>query len=334
MTPDNAPSRVFADALAREQARVEARCSELIDTLAAHHDRLTEAMKYCVLGGGKRLRPVLCLWTYDLFGPRTEDYDAHDAVLNAHNAGLNAHDAVLDAHNAVLDAACALEFIHSYSLVHDDLPCMDDDDTRRGQPSSHVKFGEATAVLTGDALVTLAFDTVAHLVARWNVSPQVVVEALEVLTVAAGTGGLVGGQALDLESEGCGGDRALVERIHRGKTAALIAAAMETGAVMAGADLQVRTAVREAGYLSGSAFQITDDLLDGVGSKETLGKTPGKDIKTGKITYMSVASADEARREADSRIAAAKRLLPNQHHHTAAHGRMVALLGLLVDRKA
>lgn len=253
---------------------IERRCEELVDTLASHHPVMRDAIRYSLLGGGKRLRAVLTVWTHDFVGGGARD--------------------------AALDGACAVECVHAYSLVHDDLPCMDDDDFRRGKPSCHAHFGEATAVLAGDALLTLSFEILSTIPGRHpGVGGNVALGAIAALASASGTGGLIGGQALDLEAEGReGADVGDVERIHTSKTGRLIAAAMEIGARIGGAPPSVREGVRRVGLLAGKAFQIVDDLLDLEADKETLGKTPGKDVKRNKLTYPSVAGVECARAEA------------------------------------
>ncbi len=275
---------------ARDREAIDARLSAIVDARASHHAATGEAIRYALLGGGKRLRPLLCLWTHDLFAGSER---AHTRL-------------------AALDAACALECVHTYSLVHDDLPCMDDDDLRRGQPSLHRRFDEATAVLTGDALLALAFEVLAEL----NAAPGVVIETVRVLASAAGTGGLITGQTLDLEYTGGSerGDMAVVERIHEFKTARLFAASMEMGAMVAwngstlGDDACER--VRRAGHLAGSAFQIVDDLLDLAGDAPTLGKTPRKDVARGKLTFPAVAGVDASEEAARDRIARALECVP------------------------
>jgi len=253
---------------------IERRCGELVDALASHHPPMREAIRYSLLGGGKRLRGVLTLWTHDFVGGAARE--------------------------AALDGACAVECVHAYSLVHDDLPCMDDDDFRRGKPSCHARFGEATAVLTGDALLTLAFEILSTIPARHSaVGAGVALGAIAALASASGTGGLIGGQALDLEAEGREGSVVEdVERIHARKTGRLIAAAMEVGALIGGAPSEVCERIRGVGLLCGKAFQIVDDLLDLEADKETLGKTPGKDVKRDKLTYPSVAGVERSRAEA------------------------------------
>ena len=327
-TPDSATDEFVARSDA-ERTAVDNRLVELVDTLAAEHEGMHEAISYALLGGGKRLRPILCLWSHDLVGGSRRD--------------------------VALDTACAIECIHTYSLIHDDLPCMDDDDLRRGRPSTHKKFGEATAVLAGDALLTLAFQIVASMPERLGGGGSVVVEdALEITAIlasAAGTGGLITGQALDLESHAGAGSLDDVGRIHKNKTARLIAAAMEAGSVAGGAGDQTRKRIREAGgagliaggvrdntrerireagMLAGEAFQIVDDVLDCVTDRETLGKTPGKDAQENKLTYPAVAGLEAARVEAAALIAAAKTALPD-----GTDGPMIqAIFDFIVERGA
>jgi geranylgeranyl diphosphate synthase type II len=279
-------SDAFRERYDLERDAVENRCAELVETLASDHTGMVESISYSLLGGGKRLRPILCLWTHDLVGGDDRD--------------------------VALDAACAVECIHTYSLIHDDLPCMDDDDYRRGRPSSHKRFGEATAVLTGDALLTLAFGIVATIPERHRFERgDGIVEVAKILATAAGTGGLITGQALDISETGKKGDLETVRRIHQNKTARLICAAMEVGAVVGNAGKPQRDRIRRCGMSAGEAFQIIDDILDLERDRETLGKTPGKDVQTGKLTYPSVVGIDEARSTARSLIAEAKSLLPS-----------------------
>ena len=231
--------------------------------------RLYEAMRYSVLGGGKRLRAFL-------------------VRSGARLAGAGAGGALL--------VAAAIEMIHGYSLVHDDLPAMDDDDLRRGRPSCHVAFDEATAILAGDALLTLAFEVAAD--PRVHPDPSVRCELVRTMAMAAGGDGMVGGQMIDLAAEHGGADHALIVRLERMKTGALIAFSCEAGAILAGRDAGFRRALREFGYDVGLAFQIIDDVLDVVGDEATLGKTVGKDAAAGKATFIAALGLEGARREA------------------------------------
>jgi geranylgeranyl pyrophosphate synthase len=283
MSPEQVSS-IFRAACDTERAAVEDRLDRLVDSIAAEHAGIHEAIRYCLLGGGKRLRPILCLWSHDLVGG--------------------------DRRDAALEVACAIECIHTYSLIHDDLPCMDDDDYRRGQPSAHKKFGEATAVLTGDALLTVAFQIVATAPGRCpGLGPHEALDITGLLAGAAGTGGLITGQALDLAGSAGTGDLEAVRNIHRNKTARLIAAAMESGVVCGAGSSQQRRLVKAAGLEAGEAFQIADDVLDCVTDRETLGKTPGKDAAADKLTYPAVRGLDGARKAARRLVADAKRKL-------------------------
>jgi geranylgeranyl diphosphate synthase type II len=259
------------EALEASRIEVNRRLEAIVDDQAGP-EHMVSALRYTLLDGGKRLRPALCLWTHDGLGGKQR--------------------------GACLDVACALECLHTYSLIHDDLPCMDDDDLRRGKPSCHKEFGEGVAVLAGDALLTLCFDVIARLRDRYGVDADTVVGTTLVVARAAGTEGLITGQALDLISDTLEPTIDMVERIHTHKTAALISAAMLAGAVVAGADAEARLRVERAGLMAGQAFQIIDDILDVQMDAETLGKTPGKDAAAGKLTYPSVAGLEEARRRA------------------------------------
>jgi geranylgeranyl diphosphate synthase type II len=238
------------------------------DPAAACPARLAAAMRYSVLGGGKRLRPLLCLLAAEACGAEAE---------------------------AAVPAACALEMVHTYSLIHDDLPAMDDDDLRRGRPTCHKAFDEATAILAGDALLTLAFEVVAT-----HTRPDAAaVGCVRVLAESAGAVGMVGGQMADLLAEGrSDGTAEALEAIHRRKTGALLRAALRMGAIIAGADAPRRAALDSYGRAVGLAFQIVDDLLDVQGDETKLGKRVGKDSELGKWTYPGFWGVDESRRRA------------------------------------
>ena len=232
--------------------------------------RLAEAMRYSVFAGGKRLRPMLVLLACDLCGGRPDD---------------------------ALPPACAIELVHAYSLIHDDLPAMDDDDFRRGRPSCHKAFDEATAILAGDALLTLAFE----LLARPPCEGRGAVLVAE-LARGAGTDGMLGGQMADMALQGAEPTAEGVEFIHDHKTAALIAASMRLGAVAAGADQATVDRLGRAGHALGLAFQIADDTLDVEATTEQLGKTAGKDAASGKVTYPAVFGLAESRRRAQALV--------------------------------
>jgi geranylgeranyl diphosphate synthase, type II len=227
--------------------------------------RLAAAMRYSVLGGGKRLRPVLCLMAAEACGA--------DPAL-------------------AMPAACALEMVHTYSLIHDDLPAMDDDDLRRGHPTCHKAFDEATAVLAGDALLTLAFEVIAA-----HVHPaEAAVDCVRALAEAAGPAGMVGGQMADLQAEGrTDGTLDALAAIHRRKTGALLRASLRMGAIVAGADEASLHALDVYGHAVGLAFQIIDDLLDVQGDEAKLGKRARKDSELGKWTYPGFLGIEASR---------------------------------------
>jgi geranylgeranyl diphosphate synthase type II len=215
-------------------------------------------MRYSVFAGGKRIRPILCLETARIF--------AADVAPALH-------------------PACAMEFIHTYSLIHDDLPALDNDDLRRGKPTCHKKFGEAIAILAGDALLTLAFETIGTTPAAAERRAAILTE----VAAAAGTiNGMVGGQVADIEAEGRPVDPQMLEYIHRSKTAALIRASITAGALCAGANPDDVARLRRFGDTIGWAFQVTDDILDVEESSAALGKTAGKDLAQQKATYPAV----------------------------------------------
>jgi geranylgeranyl pyrophosphate synthase len=227
------------------------------------------AVRYSLFAGGKRIRPVLVLAAGEAVGGARED---------------------------LMPFACAVEMVHTYSLVHDDLPAMDDDDLRRGRPTSHKVFGEAIAILAGDALLTRAFHFLAEVPAGWDadrVGRRV--RATAVLGEACGTTGLIGGQVMDLESEGHALDGTALERLHRAKTGALLTACVRGGAILGGAGEEELALLGRYAAAVGLAFQIVDDVLDATEGAERLGKTAGKDAAAGKATYVSVHGLARAR---------------------------------------
>lgn len=244
-------------------------------------ETLHEAMRYSLFCGGKRLRPLLCM------------------------AGA---EAVGGAAESVLPAACALEMIHTFSLIHDDLPAIDDDDYRRGALTAHKKYGEAMAILAGDALHTLAFSTLArHQTAD---DPAMLVRVIGLIADAAGTAGMVGGQVDDLHYERQPVDGAILRRIHARKTGALLNASILAGALLSGATPEQEAALRAYGDQVGLAFQIVDDILDVTGDDVKLGKQTGSDVKNDKATYPKVYGITESRRLAGAASDAAVAALP------------------------
>jgi geranylgeranyl diphosphate synthase type II len=244
--------------LEEDRLAVDAALEQLLPRESTRPASIHQAMRYSVFAGGKRIRPILCLETARIFAPDV---------------------------TAAMHPACAIEMIHTYSLIHDDLPALDNDDLRRGKPTCHRKFGEATAILAGDALLTLAFETIS----ATPVAPAQCIAMLKEVASAAGTvNGMVGGQVADLEAEGRRVDPEMLEYIHRSKTAALIRASVTSGALCAGAADDDVTRLRRFGETIGWAFQVTDDILDVEESSAALGKTAGKDMAQQKATYPAI----------------------------------------------
>lgn len=237
--------------------------------------KIDDAMAYSLLAGGKRIRPVLLMATAEALGVKGYNY---------------------------LPVACGLEMIHTYSLIHDDLPCMDDDDYRRGRLTNHKVFGEAMAVLAGDGLLTLAFEVMLE---QKNVDPRVLIETVREMAMCAGNFGMVGGQGLDLENEGKSISAEELRKMHAGKTGALFIAAVRGGAHLAGANEQELLALTKFADLLGLAFQITDDILDVEGTTEDLGKPVGSDEKNHKSTYVSLYGLEAAKALAEKTVAEA-----------------------------
>jgi farnesyl diphosphate synthase len=284
----------LAAAFDAESARVSAEVDSFFAALLAPPDdtraRLFEAMRHAAIGGGKRLRPLLTIAGSRLFA--------------------------ID-HERALRVGCAIEAIHVYSLVHDDLPCMDDADLRRGKPSVHKAFGEAEAVLAGDSLHALAFEILAH--PATHEDPRVRADLALELARAAGPGGMAGGQMMDLAAEGRQLDLPAVTRLQQLKTGALIEYAVEAASIMARLPIDARTPYRGYARNIGLAFQIADDLIDHSGSEAAAGKRTGKDAGAGKATFVSLLGADRARQQA--------RLLVEQAvEHLADHGDEADLL--------
>ena len=261
--------------------RIEESLKAYIDNCCAP-ERLKESMGYSLLAGGKRLRTMLCLEAASMLGGSEE---------------------------AAMPIACALEMIHTYSLIHDDLPCMDDDDMRRGRPSNHKVFGEGNAVLAGDGLLSLAFETMLNEGDKHIAKAPRYYEAAAEVARGAGVSGMVAGQSLDLEKTGSDGDIALLEAIQTRKTGAMIEAALCSGAIIAGAEKAELDAIRSFAKSYGKLFQITDDILDVAGTKENMGKTLGKDAEENKLTAVTLLGLDGAREYAAMVSNEAKRAL-------------------------
>ena len=254
--------------LSRVARDTEAILEELLPPKTAYPPSIHSLMRYSVFAGGKRIRPALIMASHEACGGR---FGNRETLL----------------------ACAAIEMLHTFSLIHDDLPCMDDDDFRRGKPTAHKAFGEATAVLGGDALCIFAFECLARIQ-----RPDVIEEIAQAL----GTRGMIGGQVVDIESEGKPATRETLEYIHKNKTAALIRSCVRTGAMLAGApDEDIRRLSRYGDYV-GLAFQVVDDILDEEGTTEQIGKDAGSDREKGKVTFPSVCGMDYSKRHAKELI--------------------------------
>ena len=286
--------------LQERKAEVEA----ALDAVAGDEPsvQLREAMRYSLLAGGKRLRPILCLASCELVGGDPQ---------------------------RAMSTACALEMVHTMSLIHDDLPAMDDDDLRRGRPTNHKMFGEATAILAGDGLLCRAFEMVA---AR---SPGVPAERLLAIVArlasAAGAPGLVGGQMLDLDSEGKRVPLARLEEIHLRKTAALLEVSVTSGALVAGAGPELLALLSRYARNIGLAFQIIDDILDVTADSATLGKTAGKDERAEKSTYPALLGLEASRERACALVAEAKEVLQEQSEQALP---LLSLADFIINRNS
>ncbi|MBR5912946.1 MAG: polyprenyl synthetase family protein [Selenomonadaceae bacterium] len=237
-------------------------------------EKIFQAMEYSLIGGGKKLRPILLMAAADAISNEGEKF---------------------------LPVACAVEMIHTYSLIHDDLPAMDNDDYRRGKWTNHKVFGDAIAILAGDALLTLAFEVIT----RQKADPKTLITVIREISTAAGIGGMVGGQAIDIQSEGKRLNLVKLRRMHLAKTGALFRAAIRSGAILAGASDEKLDALTKYAENFGLAFQITDDILDVTGKTETLGKSVGSDTRNNKSTYVTLMEPQEAQILAELTVEAA-----------------------------
>lgn len=229
---------------------------------------LKDAMDYSLMAGGKRLRPALCLMAAEMFGEPDK----------------------------AMDVACAIEMIHTYSLIHDDLPAMDNDDLRRGRPTNHKVFGEAYAILAGDALLNSAFEVMLKAALDSNEHSLNYLYALNIIAEASGSKGMIAGQIADIEFEGTEQGKDVLEYIHDRKTAAMITASVTSGAALMGASKTEIDALKKYGQCIGLVFQIIDDILDETGDKDKLGKTPGKDKDADKQTFLRLYGMEESKR--------------------------------------
>jgi geranylgeranyl diphosphate synthase type II len=292
----------FRDYVNEQLKLIDCELDRLVPAESTPPATIHRAMRYSLFAGGKRIRPLLC---------------------------LAAADAVSEAIDGAVTAASTLEFIHTYSLIHDDLPALDNDDYRRGKLTCHKVFGDAMAILAGDALLTLAFQVLSRCL---KVSDRRRALLAAELSTAAGTvGGMIGGQVADLEGEGQSPDAALLESIHRAKTGALLRASVRMGAIYAGATQGQLAALSAYGEHIGLAFQMIDDILDVEESSEALGKTAGKDAQQHKITFPAVYGLDESRRMAEAERLKAHAALDS---FGARASRLRELADLIVQRKA
>ena len=289
------------ETLERGVQQIDAALDRLIPSAETYPVSIHRAMRHSVFAGGKRIRPILCM-------------EAARAVGGSIPAGI-------------ADLGACLEMLHTYSLVHDDLPALDNDDLRRGKPTCHVVYGEATAILAGDALQTQAYEVLAKLQCPAEARVRIIEE------IARGTGtvaGMIGGQVVDLESEHAAPDAKVLEYIHRAKTGALLTASVVSGGLYAGGSTQQIEALRSFGANIGLAFQIVDDVLDVTQSSEQLGKTAGKDTATQKLTYPALFGIDAS-------IARADKLIADAHGALSTFGNRAAMLkelaNFLVQRK-
>ena len=290
------------DYIAARQKAVDAALNRWVPPESANPSTIHRAMRYSLFAGGKRIRPLLAIAAAEAVSPTP--------------AGIES-------------AACALELIHTYSLIHDDLPALDNDDLRRGQPTCHKVFGDAMAILAGDALLTLAFEVLSKLD---NIDACRRVELIRELATAAGTvGGMIGGQVNDIKGEGQVPTASLLESIHRAKTGALLRASVRMGAIYAGADAGQLAALTGFGEHVGLAFQIVDDVLDVEQSSEALGKTAGKDAAQKKITFPAVYGIERSREMAEQERLEAHQAL---HSFDDRAERLRELADLIVRRNA
>lgn len=291
--------------LNEQRQKVEERLAGLMLEPAGEFSEHIESMRYSLFVGGKRIRPVLCL------------------------AGAEAVDSSEAVHKKALPVACALECIHTYSLIHDDLPAMDNDDLRRGKPTNHTVFGEAAAILAGDGLLTYAFDLLSSSNTA-KIDDSVRIRIIQTIARAAGPLGMVGGQSLDMIYEGQQVGYETLRSIHRSKTGALITASVLSGAMVAGATPDQETALRTYGNNIGLAFQIVDDLLDVEATTEELGKPAGSDIQSDKVTYPSLFGKETSRTMAREAV---KEAIAALESFDAQADPLRALAQFIVDRK-
>jgi geranylgeranyl diphosphate synthase type II len=292
----------FTDFASSQAAIVERHLDGFLKPSRGQPPQITRAMRYAVLGGGKRIRPVMCIMACRAAGGRTR---------------------------AVYPVACAIELIHNFSLIHDDLPCMDDDDYRRGRFTCHKKFGEAVAVLAGDALLARAFEILADTAAARPERTRELVRMTGELARSIGTSGMIGGQVLDLLSEGRKVPISTVRHIHESKTGRLITATLRFGGALGGAAPGMMRALTRYGDMIGLAFQIRDDVLGATSTLKELGKRPGGDARKKKATYPGVVGLEKTRKELEKLGGLAK----SECEHLGSYGAMFEELADFVCRR-
>jgi geranylgeranyl diphosphate synthase type II len=298
-------SLMLAETLEQGRVLTDAALDRLLPPATQHPVSIHQAMRHSVFAGGKRLRPILCM-------------EAGRMVADSRTGSLP---------SGIEDLGAALEMLHTYSLIHDDLPALDNDDLRRGRPTCHKVFGEAIAILAGDALQTQAYEVLSRLACRAEARVRIIEE------IARGTGtveGMIGGQVVDLEAEHTKPDVKALEYIHRSKTAALITASVVSGGLYAGADDKAVGKLRSFGQSIGLAFQIVDDVLDVTQTSEQLGKTAGKDSAAEKATYPALFGIDDSVKKADALVDSALASLDGFGPRAEV---LKALARFLVDRK-
>ncbi len=287
----------FEETIKRYQATIDQALETAFSPEGRYQAVVYDAMRYSLMAGGKRLRPILTLEFCRVFGNNPAE---------------------------AMPFALAVEMIHSYSLIHDDLPCMDNDDLRRGKPSCHKQYGEANALLAGDALLTMAFEQLS----RANLSPEIKVKAVSVLAECAGAAGMVGGQTIDLSHEGKPVTKEILAEMYALKTSALLKAACKLGVLAGGGDEKMVALAGQYAEALGLAFQIIDDILDVTGNEATLGKPVGSDAECGKTTYVSLLGLEDARSAAAAYTDSAKKALSNFPDHVF----LMDLTEYLLDR--
>ncbi len=289
--------------LEQQRQRINNALKEYLPPENASPAQIHKAMHYSVFAGGKRLRPILAIAAYEACG------------------GLG---------DAILPVACAIELVHTYSLIHDDLPAMDDDDLRRGKPTNHKVFGEATAILTGDALLTYAFELIAKVVELEPHSVSILSKIVTKVSRAAGTFGMIGGQVLDLEAENKKLAVEDVRRIHDLKTSRMIALPITLGSMLARSDENIVSQMEQVGLKLGLAFQIVDDILDVRGSDENFGKPVGSDHEKNKSTYPETIGIERSLKCAEKLIADAEAMLAGI---PLATGKIEKIADFIINRK-